>query len=215
MISNCEREYLNKKIEELKAAGFFKSLWNKDLKSWCILHSFDVDGIDINLNGITKIVVVIDNSKYVIKFSSNPFGKTDFCHIEANNYKRAVGRGLEDYFAETFFFKRVDGIDLYLQEKVDCDSYSIEDNFFEYAEKIVEWDKEKVGDEYNDAIWELVEDFGVDAALNAIYGEGYDTNRLIRFCGENKINDLHQGNLGYKNGFPVIIDFSGIFGEKE
>lgn len=215
MISNCEREYLNKKIEELKTAGFFKSFCNKDLKNWCALHSFDIDGVDINLNGVSKIVVVVDNSKYVIKFSSNPLGKTDFCYIEANNYKRAIGCGLEDYFAETFFFKRVDGIDLYLQEKVDCDSYSIEDNFFEYAEKIVEWDKEKTGDEYNDAIWELVENFNVDAALNAVYGEGYDTNRLIRFCGENNINDLHQGNLGYKNGFPVIIDFSGIFGEEK
>ena len=100
MISNFEKEYLNKKIEELSKEGFFKAFWEQKLKNWCVHHL--ADDFDVNLSGVTKIVLVFDNSKYVIKFSRNPFGKTDFCCVEANNYKRAISRGLEDYFAETF-----------------------------------------------------------------------------------------------------------------
>jgi hypothetical protein len=34
----------------------------------------------------------------------------------------------------------------------------------------------------------------------------------MNFIEDEEINDLHRGNLGYLNGRPVILDYSGFHG---
>ena len=42
-----------------------------------------------------------------------------------------------------------------------------------------------------------------------IYGKKL-CKTLCEFIIENKINDLHESNIGYKNNRPIILDFSGF-----
>lgn len=44
----------------------------------------------------------------------------------------------------------------------------------------------------------------------SIYGKKM-CKSLCDFIRENKINDLHCHNLGYKNNKPIILDFSGYY----
>ena len=40
------------------------------------------------------------------------------------------------------------------------------------------------------------------------YGEN-EIEKLLKFINDEKINDLHSGNLGYLNDRPVIVDYAG------
>lgn len=44
----------------------------------------------------------------------------------------------------------------------------------------------------------------------SLYGKQI-TKKLCKFIKEYKINDLHGANIGYKNGKPIILDFSGYY----
>lgn len=209
MITNLERNFLNEKIDSLYRKGFFTALKNNDLFNWVRANS--LDGFDVNFDGISKCVVIFDDSNYVIKISRTP--NKDYCLLEAENYKKAINLGLDPYFAKTFFFKNVDGINLFLQEKVEISDYHIEDDFILYAEKHYPRD-EMIYDinEYYDVLCDIVSDFDTKSSLRAVFGESYETDELISFCEKNNINDMHYNNLGFKNGFPIIIDFSGFHG---
>jgi hypothetical protein len=57
----------------------------------------------------------------------------------------------------------------------------------------------------NEAIWDSVYDMCDEDRIRAIF----DNEKLLCFLEENNINDIHEGNIGYSCGFPILIDFSG------
>ena len=135
----------------------------------------------------------------------------DYCSIEAENYKKAINEELEKYFASTFFLTEQNGVSFYIQEWVEPDGDSIEDEMYRYASKLCSNQREEMDeDDFNACIWEFLDNFDAEESLNAVFGEDYETDRLVVFCEQNRINDLHRGNFGYRRDFPVIIDFSGI-----
>ena len=172
-----------------------------------------LEGVDFIFDGSSKYVMIFDEvPQCVVKFSRKGL-RHDYCKLEAENYKKAINAGVDCYLARTEFFVEMGGISFYIQEKVECNDYDIESEMYNYAKQICDEDKDSMSeDEYNDLLWDMVGHFDCENSLNAVFGESYETQLLIDFCYNNKINDLHQGNFGYKGEFPVIIDFCGYLG---
>ena len=149
-------------------------------------------------NGVTKVCLLFDdNYDWVVKMNAIDWeNETDYCGIELHNYQEAVNAGLQYYFAEEIYFDTFksedDIINVYIQQYAAQDVDRIEEVFFEYAE-------ENYGDRYEEV-------YENSDRLEAVFGEP----RLITFCFEHNINDLHEANYGFlENGDCVIIDYSG------
>lgn len=210
-----DKEFIISVLNSFFDKGFKEAFLNEKVNRWYSDNKEDFfeTGIDFIFNGTSKYVIEFEEiPECVIKISRKGL-EHDYCKIEADNFKKAVNLGLDCYFARTEVFTEIEDVVFYIQEKVTCDVYEIESEMYNYADQICVESRELMEeDEYNDLLWEMIQDFDCETSLNAVFGESYETQLLIDFCGENRINDLHQGNFGYKNEFPVIIDFCGFFG---
>ncbi len=156
--------------------------------------------------GYTKLVLLIDEGagfEYVVKF---PFIKTDkylpsetdYCKVELNVYEKVKKCCPEilNLFAEcTSFEMDVENlkIPIYLMERVEVD----EDLVASYSNDCEDGFDSDV----------LVENFFVKTLPEE---KNFEYNMLCEFLNDNKINDIHEGNVGIrKNWTPCIIDYSG------
>lgn len=168
--------------------------------------------------GASKFCVIDEESEWVIKISfdcsydvEGEDMEVDYCKRELYNYKKACGAGLEKYFAAIFKIGEVDGVEIYLQEKLEVND-SVEDDvnqiFCDYVHSLDEdyYNEIEDEDERNSAIWEGVYDMDEGERIEAIFGY---IKELINFIENNDINDLHCGNFGYRGSELVIMDYSG------
>ena len=163
--------------------------------------------------GATKFVLLFD--KEVVKIPFNGFYSWDdengievfdefqyisnYCETEASIYADAVAAGLEMFLASTKYAGRTsDGTPYYISERVEpfnSDSSSIV--------KASEDSRNKAKN-YWFANGEWV------AQAIECYGEE-KVKAFEEFAEDHSINDLHYGNVGYRqNGEPVILDYSGF-----
>lgn len=152
--------------------------------------------------GATKIVFDFDRiPDYVIKVPLNCItcGNffnycNDYCLLEVQNYEKAASAGLSEFFAETQLFNEYEGLPLYAQSKVIADEDEVCSDIRTYYDNIGEGDY--------DYSAECVEEWLMDYA-------GAASDALCHFLNENKINDIHTGNVGFLDGSPIIFDYSG------
>lgn len=132
----------------------------------------------------------------------------DYCAVEYNIYENMLEENPEFEFllAKTEFYKQINGVKYYLQEKCRCD------HDYEWSSKTMNSASEKDIEDSRNIIKEcrafrslpwcvaLVEEYGVDVMKKA-----------VDFIFNAHIDDLHGGNFGFtKNGKPIIIDYSGF-----
>lgn len=154
-------------------------------------------------SGMTKLVIWDGESDYVLKM---PFCDRDFdyCRAEVRNYKKAVEAGFAEHFAYCEllmnFSHAEKEIPVYIMEYVEMD----------------EWENEKAIDSYLSTNCSL-EDYdpdcdGEDKIIIYIENiwEKEKVDAFSAFCRENRINDLHPGNVGFQEGEPIFIDYSGF-----
>lgn len=156
--------------------------------------------------GATKVCIFSEYfSDYVVKISTTKF---DYCEREYINYKAAKEEKLEKYFPWTDYLCNINGYKLFIQEKV----YSGEDaedetyrTLSNYVDRSFDWDEED--DEYSreDAIRDVVCDLSDKDRVKIIFND----EELSYFLRDYVINDIHEGNIGYRGNDPVILDFSG------
>lgn len=153
-------------------------------------------------NGISKGVFIINfdyGDEWVMKI---PFCDKmyDYCALEVQNYTLAKQDGLENFFAETFSLGSFLNAEVYLMRRADVDydeleSYSTNEGCSEYY--------------CNDSDYIYPD---VLSCLDGFYNCD-KVERLVNFCTNWEINDIHGENIGfYKDGTPVIIDYSGFDG---
>ena len=131
-------------------------------------------------------------------------GGWDYCYVEAVIYKKAEKAHIEKAFAKTQFIGEVAGHPIYMQQRVDP-----------FYRHIIDKDESSsdtsstayICKKHNYSRFNLVWQTDV---IN-YYGEAF-FHRLMNFIKEEEINDLHRGNLGYLNGRPVLLDYSGFRG---
>ena len=182
--------------------------------------------------GISKLVIIPENSNFVIKIPFNgmyhccwneddedSYGEeefeyyynacapdtSDYCWDEVIKIDKAYSMGFGKFFPETAFLKEKDGHRTYIQEKVRTARYFNPDDIPEDSRKKVE-SLSRYYKKCNNT-WL--------AAVIEFYGEDY----WIDFCDwdfniandMNILSDMHSDNYGYDmNGRPIILDASGF-----
>jgi hypothetical protein len=125
----------------------------------------------------------------------------DYCESEVEYYKRAEEIEIQGFFAKTWCIGSVNGHPIYAQVRAEM---------FEGSTSTREYPslKAKVVEEYCDShniycfndwwLSDFVDFFGENALL-----------KLDAFLEKYGIEDLHDGNLGYVEGVPVLVDYAG------
>lgn len=142
---------------------------------------------------------------YVVKFD---LSDEKYTEKEVKYYEDAVDEGLEDYFAEIHKGGNFDGVDYYVMEQVKCDEdRSSSEMYLAYCEKMdMDSEDEESVDEYCDQSSEEI----LYTFIENVYGEKV-ADRINDFCIDHDINDIHNGNIGYLNDKPIIIDYAGYY----
>lgn len=208
--------------EEMKRILLAGNLNSNNDDSWNVKHilngatpDFTSHGYKIR-SGASKLCLCNDSGEYVCKWV------TDDCYNEAVQeakvYAKAVEAGLEKFFPHTEIAFEMNGITFVFQEKVQYSAsrlpFQLEHKYSQQCKtslnskkqiwKKMEREFKQAGDkEYSrdlDELWACM-------ALS-IYGKKL-CRKLCDFIIENAINDLHDSNIGYNYGKPIILDFSG------
>ena len=207
-------------IHSLMNEGMGEALFEKDeyggscIWKW-VKNSQTVKEMGLYLgSGCTKIAILDnDNPRWVIKFDLFDRNKSEYCKLELRNYNKAREKNIEEFFAATYYLNEVNAFDFILQERVDMNSNAVEETFTDYASSVYDLEDFENEDEYNDAVYNMVEDMSDEDRVYAmLYDERFNTDisEIINFIENNDINDLHAGNWGFtKDHHCVMVDFSG------
>lgn len=162
-------------------------------------------------SGATKAVILSDDLEdWVIKINL-PRCKANYCSLEARNYEYAEKEGIAQFFAETRFFKEINGIEFYLQRRADTKYVGdeIREIFYDYvSSEVLCADEYEDEDDFQDAVDEYIYDMPDEDRFAAVFG-CWEEN-IVDFLISNEINDLHDNNFGRINGDYCLIDYSGF-----
>ena len=171
--------------------------------------------------GATKVVLML-NDAFVAKISFNgtfdeyykgndeyeyhftPFIHSDYCKIEKEIYENACEKGLAIFFTQVdLLCETKEGYPIYIAERVN----SLHDG--DYYDSSSRDSREKANSIMEEA-HTYINDNWAGVALEK-YGEAL-FKKFLRFLDEEDINDLHDGNIGFRNdGTPCLLDFSGFW----
>ena len=207
MLTSYEREVASALIEALVdygMIGYLESCGERGLRNWYEDNGLVYAGYSMS-SGCTKVCIMHDDLvDWVIKVGFVD-GKLDYAALEYENYCLAEEAGLSLYFPETVYIGDFGGRAFYAQRMCECDEDQISSEWFECLRD----QYEQCGEEYdNDSIWNEVDALDDIEKVDLFFGN----EELIAFLDERRINDLHEGNFGYRGGRKVIIDFSGFKG---
>ena len=161
--------------------------------------------------GVSKICLVFKNENFVVKWSRYS-GEAE---KEIQLYQLAKEANIEMFFPATRQLVTLNNIVFVIQEKVDvycCDTTPRLERLYATKAKTVSDriiskmsnDMMKAHNHYSRKPNELWVRLSI-----SIYGK-HRCKRFCEFLKAHKINDLHSGNLGYKNNKPVVLDFCGF-----
>lgn len=156
--------------------------------------------------GATKVCITHpDLSNWVIKVGYTENVRKDYASYEYNVYCAAEEAGLARYFPKTAYLGEFCGRAFYVQQEANCDEDQVTSDWYERLRD--QYDEE--GAEYDvDNLWCEIDDMdSLDKAM-LVFGD----EELCDFLSEHRVNDLHEGNFGYINGYMVIIDMAGFEG---
>ena len=126
----------------------------------------------------------------------------DYCALECAVFQEAQKEGLDPYFAKETLLGEVRGYPIYVQQLVvpyaeaqsSRPNRSSEEERSRAREFCNSFDQHCFNEEW-------IADF------LGIYGED-EFKRLCAFLKKLKIYDLHRGNVGYLDGYPILLDYS-------
>ena len=149
--------------------------------------------------GATKAVIIDDSNKdFVIKI---PFSglEEDYCEKEVEHYEAAQEYNVPGLFAAIEYIEEWRGAPIYLQEYIRGIGAEAE---FKTLDSI---ESSRNSDYYygedDEAIYDAIE---IQYSL-----ETFDNFRSL--VDDYGINDFHFGNVGYRDGRIVFVDYSGYF----
>lgn len=196
-------------------------------ESWDWSDGLKCDDIEFYFSaGETKMVIIINDYRTQIseKFDKNfvikiPFENTchDYCKMEEVFSSILVDEypDIKDLFALCYFlFNRYDK-NIYIMERAETQDINEKG-----ASLLIEWDRRRYMQKgYGEKEIEII----ISSNYGHYYSDGEDTAKEIirvsyseeifsllgEFLSTFNINDIHQGNIGFINNNPVIIDYSG------
>lgn len=123
----------------------------------------------------------------------------NYCEVEKERYKMAKQDGINKCFAGVGLLTKIEGHPIYIQEFADMYDYKSTGHTKEDTESVKEMCKSNSYNCFNEEwLSDVFNYFGKDIF-----------NRFMMFIDDIGINDLHNGNIGYIKGRPVLVDYSG------
>lgn len=138
-------------------------------------------------------------------YDSNTYG-WDYCKAEQELYKKAKTAGVACFFAKTECIGVAGEIEHPIYAQTRCQMF--EDAYMEHS---------AVHDSRTQEDYTLARctcsQTNSDWILDCILYFGQEiTDKLVSFLNEWHVSDLHDGNIGYFNGKPCLIDYSSYDG---
>lgn len=128
----------------------------------------------------------------------------DYCSAEVEIYEKAEELGIEQLFAKTEIYDFIQGYyPIYIQEKAVM--------FFRSSRTLHSEEKLKETSSKASAIYDYcsIDNEWLTDVLDYYGEEKFIT--FLQFLKKQNINDLHSGNIGYIDGRPVVVDYSGYY----
>lgn len=206
-------------LDMFKDFNFLNPTFDDTRVDELVLYLFD-KGYIFNYDfGATKLAILPRNKDYVIKIpfqgcqegnfcnfiGASPECEWDYCNVEVERYYDICSTSFKDCFAETIFIGYVNDYPIYLQEK--CTPFNNSYNKTKEKRKKMNSFLRKIG-----CYYELNPDWCID--LLKYYGPKRFKEFLVLIKKLKWDDDLTCDNVGYKNGHPIIIDFSGFREQK-
>lgn len=199
---------------DLTNENFYSKVVNPLKKENCYLDSNSgaTKGILFfkDLDVVIKIPFIGEESCYeddVIEFYGAD-GDWDYCRLEANLYNCAKEKKIEIFFAETKYITTIQDYPIYTQPIVQIFYNSNIHKSFDESNK----DYIKIKDSLVKTSRIIADNYGLESEWLFIafkkYGF-YMLKKFLTFLKDYDINDLHSGNIGYKNNLPILLDYSG------
>lgn len=125
----------------------------------------------------------------------------DYCATELEQYEFAVQNGFGEFFAAVEYIGKANGHPIYFQELADiyCSrgSNSSEDEVEEFEKSA----------ESRESCWLDLDSYWRCDVLKYYGKEKYCD--FMNYLADTNIEDLHDGNIGYIQSRPVLVDYSG------
>ena len=163
--------------------------------------------------GASKECIIFKNEPFVIKWCMYPH--QDEAIKEVQIYERAVEAGVEKFFPPTMSLCCHNGLTFIVQAKVDCSVSNCDyQTMRRYAERYktaspkIMAKIQKCMNKASDGKYARCLNTTWMMACLVLYGKRA-VKDLCDFIIAERINDLHESNIGWKNGKPIILDFCG------
>ncbi len=127
----------------------------------------------------------------------------DYCALEEERCQALECEGLSEMVCRTWYVGEVYDTRIYVSQRAD-ETWS--DGSWNYRYTNSEEDLDVLAEEFGRSnsrmrYWrEFIDAYGLDKC-----------ERLMEFFRDNDVNDLHNGNVAFRNGKPVFIDYSGYY----
>lgn len=202
-IKKANQECINL-IEKMFMVEGFLPFIKEDIITSSFQSELNKIGVKLTSGATRYVFYDLNNHDYVYKIDR--FEYDGFCKTEAYNYSKAKEEHIEDFFAECDFVLSYEGREIYAMEFIECDEDSIESDLYCKIKSL------ECMDEYEteDFLYDLDSEGKVRELIN-FYFDHYDVKKFFEFCDFNEINDIHVGNIGYKNGKIKVLDYAGIY----
>lgn len=175
--------------------------------SWSDFRKF-AENFDLCFShGATRGVFYAKDWDFVVKMCLK--NQHNYNDDEVEHYKSGVEYGIEKVLLETSFIAEINGFTLYKQPRYDFAFCDMPKNFRRALKRKgvdVLADKPIVGKiQYNS--FTSIQRLWLAYAL-LLYGKKFMLS-FEKWQNENRINDLHNGNIGFYKGRPIILDYAG------
>ena len=149
-------------------------------------------------SGATRYCVIFEELGVVLKRDESDYGD-GFCDREAFLYQKAKEYHVDkvflpiEYFGRGWYIQPYVNLGCWPALRHDGISSKHKNKFNSFADRMQDVDMNRV--------WLLL--------LYEYYGWNFFKS-FFHFCKRYKVNDLHNGNVGFINKKPIVFDYSGV-----
>lgn len=183
--------------------------------AWDAEHIANWIGADWGSAGASKMVFHFESMPNIVfkvpferYYSDGRDYLYNYCAREASISRMIEDAGCAELICRTWYLGVFHNLEVYVSECSETDFYEGEDNYKfsnsrDYTSREVEKLRSTNSAAYNGykPAWEMfVDAWGVEKFSN-----------LMAVLDEKEVNDFHCGNINFRGGKPVLIDYSGFY----
>lgn len=166
-----------------------------------------------NACGASRLCAIFPDEGVVLKVPRMNDCTRDYCALEVKNYENAKVYRVENILLPTeFVCETAFGCKIYKQPMYSKAFCNVSGKDYEVLMKTLHGlESKKIVTEIHCSVYDCRLAKVWTARVLQLYGKRFmrSFEKWTQFC---EVNDLHDGNVGFLNGKPIILDYAGYFG---